>query len=179
MDMADNATYIPKALKEVFSHVLYLIGAILFSFLIFTIVILIPVGRYSFAALYYQATGLDSNSLYTISFFSILAGILFSMNLYLLKKTHEDKGKATGGSIISILSSFIAGIFGSSVCIACVTIVAGFLGIPVTTALISYRRELFLVSALISLVSIYFVSKAIAEHGKCKICIAPMKKKIK
>ncbi|MBI2079345.1 hypothetical protein HYT84_01150 [Candidatus Micrarchaeota archaeon] len=136
----------------------------------FSVLIFLPAGKISEKVFYYQITSLDSVSLILMLFFSIVLGILFSMNIYLFKRTHESKAKLLGSGSISIVSSFIASIFGSSVCVACLSIFVGFIGLPVITVILAYRRELFFLSALIALGSLYLVSKSIAEHGKCNVC---------
>lgn len=161
---------IQMALQTVFSHRRYFIPAFLVAALMFGVLIFLPVGRVSAAVLYYQVTSLDALSLGTMIGFSILLGILFSMNIYLFQKTHLVKEKTLGRGVLSLFSSFVAGLFGSSVCLACLSILLGFLGMPIITALLAYQKPLFLLSALIAIGSLYLTSRAIVEHDACAVC---------
>jgi len=167
----DTITHIiVKALKKVFSEKKYILLSLFFAAFMFSILILLPVGRFNYKAFYYQVTGLDGASLFIMVLFSIILGILISMQVYLIKKTHESKKKLFGKGIISGFFSFFAGIFGSAVCVACLSILLGFLGIGAITFLITYRTHLFVLSALIALFSLYSASRGVIAHEECKVC---------
>ena len=172
MGMVMAISIIFTALKKVFSQKSYIIISVLAAFAMFTILILLPVGRFNTKAFYYQITGLDSISLFVIGFFSFILGILISMNIYLIKKTHESKKKLLGSwtGMLSIFSSFIAGMFGSAVCVACLSILFNFLGVGTITFLITYRTQFFVLSAIIAVFSLYSASKGVIAHEECKVC---------
>ena len=170
IDMAVKIVEVPSALKKVFSSWGYTLIAALAAMVMFGVLVFLPVGRVSVDIFYYQITGLDTASLAIMFFFSVVLGMLFSLNIYLLRRTHGLKKKIIGGGILSMVSSFTAGIFGSTVCVACLSILLSFLGIPTITFLVSYRKEFFLLAAAIALVSLYFACRAVVEHKTCKVC---------
>ncbi len=159
-----------RAMGKVFSDWKYVMRTVLAAMVMFGVLIFLPAGRVSAKVFYYQVTGLDTASLVIMIFFSIILGTLFSLNVYLFKKTHESKHKITGKGVLSTLASFMAGIFGSTVCVACLSILLGFLGVPTITFLVAYRREFFLLSAAIALFSVYVACQAVVKHETCKVC---------
>lgn len=159
-----------SAIRLVLSKKTYLILAIAAALLMFAVLILLPVGRISAKAFYYQLTSLDAVSIAVMVLFSIVLGASFSMNIYLFRKTHESKKKVGLGGFLSLFSSFFAGIFGSAVCVACLSILVGFLGLPVLTFLIARRQELFVLWALLAVGSLYLSSKAVVGHQGCEVC---------
>lgn len=167
MDITNEFT---RTGKTVYAKKRYILLSILAAVSMFLLLSIIPIGRFNFRSVYYQITSLDSASLLTMGFFSIIFGILMSFNIYLLIITHEEKKQAVGGSVVSLFFSFIAGTFGSAVCPACVALLFGFLGFPAITFLLSYQKEFFVLSALIALTSIYLTSRAINRHGVCENC---------
>ncbi len=158
------------AIKKVFSEKIYILVSLLFAAFMFSVLVLLPVGRFNYKAFYYQVTGLDGASLFIMGLFSIILGILISMQIYLIKKTHESKKKLFGKGIISGFFSFFAGIFGSAVCVACLSILFGFLGIGTITFLITYRTHFFVLSAVIALFSLYSASRGVIAHETCDVC---------
>lgn len=162
---------INQALQKVFFSKCYLLISFFAALVMFTILTLLPVGKFNERTFYYQVTSLDTISLFVMVLFSCMFGILLSMNLHLFKLTHESKKQTLGHSFISIFSSFIAGMFGSAVCPACVALIFGFLGLPTMAFLLSYQKEFFILSSFISFYSIYLSAKAINSHNMCKKCI--------
>ncbi len=163
-------TLIPHALQTVFRQKTYLLGAAITAGLMFTTLILLPVGRLSAPAFYYQITSLDMFSVFTITFFSLTLGTLLAMNVHLILRKIETH-KRIGNSFLSIIASFFAGIFGSSVCVACLTLLLGFLGLPTITFLIVYKKSFFYLTAAIALIQLYLTSRAIITSPACKTCM--------
>ncbi len=165
-----NLNIVPQAIKKIYDDERYVLLSSVAAAIIFSIFIFLPAGRMSAKIFYYQVTSLDFASLLVMATFAVILGIMLSMNVYLFKKTHESKSGRAGKGIMSMLSSFVAGIFGSSICVACLSLLLGFIGLPAVTLLIAYRVPIFIVSAAIALSSHYLSSKAIVEHDTCKVC---------
>ncbi len=168
-------TVILHAVHKVFATKKYFFVALGTALFMFSVFILLPVGRFSTTAFYYQVTSLDSFSLLNLLFFSVILGILFAMNFYLLMKKVAQQ-KRIGSILLSLFSSFFAGIFGSSVCTACLTLLFGFLGIPTIAFLVTYRKSFFLLAAVIALAQLYFTSRTIMSYTTCKVCKIPLRK---
>lgn len=168
--MTSTFKFILSASRIVFSHKPYILLSIFAAVFMFSLLIFVPVGHVSATVLYYQVTSLDPGSLFSIGLFSVVWGILIAMHVYRLKKTHSPRPKTLGQGIVSMLSSLMAGIFGSAVCVACVSILFGFLGLPVIAFLLAYRQEFFFLSCIIAFLSLYFSSQAIVSHQNCAAC---------
>lgn len=171
-----NKTLILHALQKVFvkkSSFLVMFGVAL---LMFSVLILVPVGRLSLIAFYYQVVGLDVFSLINMVFFSLILGTLLAMNVYLVMKKMEGH-KRIGSNFLSFIASFFAGIFGSSVCVACLTVFLGFLGLPTIAFLVTYRKQFFILTAAVALIQLYIISRAIMKYDTCNACKISIKKR--
>jgi len=163
-------TTILMALGIIFVRPRYILIAITAAIIMFTLLILLPVGRFELNAFYYQLTGLDWTSRISFGLFSILVGVLIAMNSYVF---HISRKNAVGVGFISSVVSFFASIFGSAVCAVCFAVLFGLLGIPIAALsfVITYRLHALAISSLIALTSLYFSSKAIVAHESgCKVC---------
>jgi hypothetical protein len=159
-----------RALIIIFVRPRYIVTAIAAAFVMFTLLILLPVGRFEFSAFYYQVTGLDWISLISFGLFSILVGVLIAMNSYVF---HISRKRSVGVGFISSVVSFFAGIFGSAVCAVCFAVIFGLLGVPIAALsfILTYRLYALGISSLIALLSLYFSSKAIVGHESgCNVC---------
>ncbi|MEK6982197.1 MAG: hypothetical protein AABX38_04670 [Candidatus Micrarchaeota archaeon] len=170
MDIISKIKNTEQALQEVFSNLRYQVITTLLTFLIFTFVVLLPVGRFNERALYYQLISLDKLALLSMFFFSVVFAVSFSMNIYLFTKKHLSKKKTFVSGLFSLLSAFGATIFGSSACLACLSLLIGFVGLPFISSILIYQKQLFVISAIVSLISVYLTSKAIIEEKTCKVC---------
>ena len=163
-------TTILRALGIIFVRPRYIFIAITAASIMFTLLILLPVGRFELSAFYYQFTGLDRTSLISFSLFSILVGVLIAMNSYAF---HISRKNAVGVGIVASIISFFAGIFGSAVCAVCFAVLFGFLGVPLAALsfILAYRLQALAISSIIALTSLYFSSKAIVAHESgCNVC---------
>ncbi len=163
-------TTILKALRIIFARPRYVIIVIAATSIIFTLLILLPVGRFELNAFYYQVTGLDWTSRISFGFFSALVGILIAMNAYVF---HISRKNAVGVGIVSSIVSFFAGIFGSAVCAVCLAVLFAFLGVPIAALsfILAYRLQALAISSIIALASLYLSSKAIVGHENgCNVC---------
>jgi len=160
-------TTILRALGIIFVRPRYIVIATAATIIMFTLLILLPVGRFELSAFYYQLTGLDWTSRISFGLFSILVGVLIAMNFYVF---HISRKNAVGMGFISSVVSFFAGIFGSAVCAVCFAVLFGLLGIPIAT-LSFIRLQALAISSIIALTSLYFSSKAIVAHESgCSVC---------
>ena len=163
-------TTILRALGIIFVRPRYILIAIAAAIIMFTLLILLPVGRFEFSAFYYQLTGFDWTSRISFGLFSILVGVLIAMNSYVF---HISRKNAAGMGIVSTVVSFFAGIFGSAVCAVCLAVLFAFLGVPVAALsfILAYRLQALAISSLIALTSLYLSSKAIVAHESgCNVC---------
>ena len=166
-------TIIIKALQELFSHKKHQAISLLSAIILFTGFILLPTGRLSLNAFYYQFVGLDGLSIASFASFSLLAGILISAQVYLIRQAHQSRKKRAGFGIFSLFFSFIAGVFGSGVCAICLAVLLGFLGIPliILTFLLDHQLEFLVFASFIVIAQLYFSSRAIIAHKTgCQVC---------
>ncbi len=159
-----------RALGIIFVRPRYVIIFIATAIIMFTLLILLPVGRFDINAFYYQLTGLDWTSRISFGLFSILTGVLIAMNSYLF---HISRKNAVGIGVVSSVVSFFAGIFGSAVCAVCLAVLFGILGVPIVglSFILAHRLQALAISSLIALTSLYLSSRAIAAHENgCNVC---------
>lgn len=163
-------TTILRAVGIIFIRPRYAVIGIATAIIMFTLLILLPVGRFGLNAFHYQLAGLDWISRISFGLFSLLIGILIAMNSYVF---HISRKNAVGRGVVSSVVSFFAGIFGSAVCAVCLAILFGLLGIPIAALsfILAYRLHALAISSLIALTSLYLSSKAIVAHESgCNIC---------
>jgi len=99
-----------------------------------------------------------------------MGALLIAMNVYSYKKTKTTKerlGATSKGGIGGFLGAF-ASIFGSASCPMCVASLFGFLGLGAVGFLVQYQWWIFIGSALLVLVSLYFAARKVA--GICDEC---------
>ncbi len=160
-----------RALRIIFVRPRCIAIAITAAMIMFTLLLLLPVGRFELNAFYYQLLGLDWVSRISFGLFSILIGVLISMNSYVF---HISRKNAVGRGAVSSVVSFFAGIFGSAVCAVCLAVLFGILGVPIAALsfILAYRLHALAISSLIAITSLYLSSKAIVAHESgCKVCM--------
>ena len=163
-------TTIFRALRIIFVRPRYIITSIAAAIIMFTLLILLPVGRFELSAFYYQLISLDWTSRVSFGLFSMLVGLLIAMNSYVF---HISRKNAVGTGVISTVVSFFAGIFGSAVCAVCLAVLFAFLGVPIAALsfILAYRLHALAISSIIALTSLYLSSKAIVKHESgCNVC---------
>lgn len=163
-------TTILKALRIIFARARYIVIAIAIAIIMFTLLILLPVGRFEFGAFYYQLIGLNWTSRISFGLFSLLVGVLIAANSYVF---HISRKNAVGTGVVSSIAGFFAGILGSATCAVCFAVLFGLLGIPIAglSFILAYRLHALAVSSVIALTSLYFSSKAIVGHESgCNVC---------
>ena len=163
-------TTILRALGIIFVRPRYVLIATMVAIIMFTLLLLLPVGRFELSAFYYQLMGLDWTSRISFGIFSILVGVLIAMNSYVF---HISRKNAVGMGFTSSVVSFFAGIFGSAVCAVCFAVLFGLLGIPIAALsfILAYRLQALAISSIIALTSLYLSSKAIVAHESgCNVC---------
>lgn len=173
-----HAITILKALRIIFIRPRYAVIGIVSAVIMFTLFILLPVGRFELNAFYYQLTGLDWTSRISFGLFSILFGVLIAMNSYLF---HISRKNAVSIGFVSSVVSFFSGIFGSAVCGVCLAIIFAFLGVPIAVIsfILAYQFHALIISSIIVLLSLYFSSKVIAAHENgCDVCRVIPKKSL-
>lgn len=162
-----------EAAREVFAHKTYRFVGLVIFLIMFGLLILLPVGRFDAAAFYYQFINLDPLSIASFAFFSSLAALLFSMEIYLIGKRHGSSKKGGVRGFLAFLFSFVSGIFGSGICPICVLVLLNLFGLPViyVSVLLDYRLPILIGSIAIVLTLLYFTSKTIVAHPEdCIIC---------
>ena len=163
-------TTILRALGIIFIRPRYVVIAITAAIIMFTLLILLPVGRFELNAFYYQFMGLDWTSRISFGFFSALVGVLIAMNSYVF---HISRKNAAGMGVVSSVVSFFAGIFGSAICAVCLAVLFALLGVPIAALsfILAYRLQALAISSLIAITSLYLSSKAIVAHESgCNVC---------
>ncbi len=103
-----------------------------------------------------------------MGFLAFATGLLVTMQAYIFRRLKALPAKETGGTIVGSISAFLANMFASASCTACVSALFGFLGLGTIIFLLNYRWEIVGASIALILVSLYFASRRIANH--CRDC---------
>ena len=103
-----------------------------------------------------------------ISLLAFATGLLVTMQAYIFRRLKALPAKETGGTIVGGASAFLANMFASASCTACVSALFGFLGLGTILFLLDHRWEIVGGSIVLILISLYFASKRITNH--CRGC---------
>lgn len=97
--------------------------------------------------------------------FSLLAALALTLHVY---KYENMKDRKIGKSSIGVAGAFI-GMF-TSACSVCYPLILTLLGIPTALAILPFGGiEIYMISVLLLLLSIYMISKSIENYGACKV----------
>lgn len=153
------------ALKEVLSKKNYLIGFFISTIIFLSIFILLPTLLIPANSLAFQLSIFTIRDYILLIALSALASLLIVIQIYIYKKA---KTLQSGKTAISGASVFVAAIFGTASCSACIAAVFGFLGIGTVLFLATYKNFIVLASILLMLISLYFTSLKV--KGVCNSC---------
>lgn len=155
---------IPKSVKEVLQNDKYLFLFVLFSAIVLSIYVLVPF-------LINQKANFVSYStprVFLIIIFSFFIGLLFTMQVYSIRKNKELNIVAGSGGILGFLSGFAIILFSSATCIACLSVILTFLGVGTVFTLFNYRNYIIIIGFLLILISLYLISNKIQKQ--CELC---------
>jgi len=164
--MKINPIYIITASKEVLSRKSYLMAFIALVFIIITIFISIPIFLIPANSLLFQLTVFTIKDYLLLTVLSILTSLIIVMQVFSYKNAKfcsPEKTAVSGGS------AFVAALFGTASCSACLAAVFGFLGIGTVFFLVGYQWFIVGIAILIMLISLYFTSLKLKRvYESCK-----------
>lgn len=158
------------AIKLVLGNKNYLAGFIVLSLVIFWLFIYIPVKNIPGNDFTFQLSIMTLQDKLLSGLLSVLVSLSLVMNVYAFKLKRSAKvgismlGQSGGG----LFSGIVASVFGTATCAACVSSLFGFLGTGGVLFLLEYRTQIVLVSIILLLISLYFISAKVV--GICKSC---------
>lgn len=158
------------AIKLVLRNKNYLVGFIVLSLVIFWLFIYIPVKNIPGNDFTFQLSIMTLEDKLLSGLLSVLVSLSLVMNVYAFKLKRSAKvgismlGQSGGG----LFSGIVASVFGTATCAACVSSLFGFLGTGGVLFLLEYRTQIVLVSIILLLISLYFISAKVV--GICKSC---------
>lgn len=166
--MRNQAVIVKEAFKLVFKKRTYMLGTVITAFIVFSIVIIVPVLTVPGNDLAFQLSIMPLQDFFVIGLLGILTGISIMLNVFLFHREKKGKMKKTG--VMTITSGFgvMSSFLGSVTCIACASTILGFLGLGTVTFLLAYRLQLVLLTSLFILLSIYFTSRKVLNF--CDVC---------
>ncbi|MBI3335747.1 MAG: hypothetical protein HY001_04585 [Candidatus Portnoybacteria bacterium] len=156
-----------KVIREVFSQKIYILGWFALSVSFFFAFLLIQVKTIPGNDFLFQLQLLSLKDYSLFSLLSLLAGLSFLMQWYLLKQKRKAMG-AIGSGIAGGFWATIGSIFGSATCASCIAALFGFLGVGTVFTLLDYRNYIVAASVAFLGISIYFASQKVI--GACKSC---------
>lgn len=158
------------AVKHVLSSKSYLVGLFSLTFVIFWLLIYIPVRTIPGNDFAFQLSLLAPKDHILLITLSVLTALSIIMNVYVLrhKPTIQTGLSMTGQGGTGLISGIIGSVFGTATCASCVASILGFLGIGGVLFLLQYRTWITTASIILILVSLYFTSRKIL--GICESC---------
>ena len=106
-----------------------------------------------------------------IALLAFATGLLVAMQAYIFRRLKAVPVAETGGTVLGGVSAFLANMFASASCTACVSALFSFLGLGTILFLMNYRWEIVGASIALIFVALYFASKRIQDN--CLECGAP------
>lgn len=159
-------TIVFNSIKNVLKRKNYFLMFLVTSIIFLALFILIPVFIIPGNSLKFQLGIFMPLNYFVMILFSSLAGLMISMRTYNYKMKKSLIG--VGGGVFGGFFGFVAGIFGTVTCPACVAAIFGFLGTGATLFLIEKQWYIMSIAAVFLLVSIYLTSLSIEK--KCEKC---------
>lgn len=159
------------AVKHVLNSKSYLVGLFSLTFVVFWLLIYIPVRTIPGNDFAFQLSILTANDHILLSALSLLTALSIIMNIYVLrhKPTVQTTLSLAGQGGGGIISGIIGSVFGTATCASCVVSILGFLGIGGVLFLLQYRTWITTASIILILVSLYFTSRKVL--GICESCM--------
>ncbi len=147
-----------EAIKEVFNKPKYIIGFIVVSFVLFGLLIYIPVITIPGNDVGYQLSIMPKQDFVVLTTLSFLTGLTLMFHWYIL--TNQSKGKAlqVGHMTFSGLMGFVSSFFGTLTCISCAATVLGFFGLGTVLFFGKYRFYIASIAFILMAVSLYLTS---------------------
>lgn len=161
-----------SANKLVFSDKRYFFGFLVTAFVMFWLLIYIPIRTIPGNDLKFQLSILTSKDWFLFTMLLALTSLSAVMNIYILnnKKSLQDGVAMAGQGGTGFISGVIASIFGTATCASCVTFFFGFLGFGGVLFLLKYRTLIATGSIILMLISLYFTSKRVLNAcDSCRI----------
>jgi hypothetical protein len=147
---------ITKAIKEVLDKRNYVLLFLVISFIMASVLVLIPVISIPGNGVLFQLSLFTFKDYIILVPLSLLVGLMIAMQIYGHKLRTSLRGSGRG--VVASSSGILAGIFGTAGCSSCIATVFSFLGTGSVLFLIANQWYIVGISSLIVLLSIYFTS---------------------
>ena len=168
--MKQYGFYLLSANKLVFNDKRYFLGFLAAAFVMFWLLLYIPIRTVPGNDLAFQLSILTPKDWLLFTILPVLTALSVVMNIYILK----NKGSAQDGAAMAgqggtgFLSGVIASVFGTATCASCVASIFGFLGVGGVFFLLQYRTAITTGAIILLLISLYFTSKRVLNA--CESC---------
>ena len=168
--MKQYGFYLLSASKLVFTDKLYLLGFLVVAFVMFWLLLYIPVRAIPGNDLKFQLSILTPKDWFLFTALPVLTALSIIMNIYILKikRSAQDSISMAGQGGTGFLSGVIASVFGTATCASCVASFFGFLGVGGVLFLVQYRTFITVGAITLMLISLYFTSKRVLNA--CEEC---------
>lgn len=168
--MKNYGFYFLSANKLVLSDRRYLFGFLAVAFVMFWLLLYIPIRTIPGNDLAFQLSILTPKDWFLFIVLPILTALSIIMNIYILnhKRSLQESALMVGQGGSGFLSGIIASVFGTATCAACVATFFGFLGVGGVLFLIQYRAYIATAAIILLLISLYFTSRKVLNA--CESC---------
>lgn len=168
-----NISNVYLALRKVLSIRNYFIMFLLSSIVIFSVYLLLPVVIvHESLNIYLIAT--SNYEMILTALLSLGLGALLTLQVFVWLNIGKAKIKESVGGVAALISSLASGIVATASCSLCLSALISLLGSGGIFLLYGHRLEILLVSFLLLLISLYYISQRINVDGKstgiCKEC---------
>lgn len=176
--MNRNAYVFITASQKVLADKVFLIGFLVLSFIVFWILLYIPVRTTPGNDLAFQLSLLTSKDYMLLITLSVLTALSLVMNIYLFREQYDAKARlatVSQGSAGSVFAGLVGSLFGTASCGYCVASLFGFLGAGSIMFLLQYRHIVTITAIALLVVSLYFTAQKVL--GICNVCRVDYKRK--
>ncbi|MCH8049634.1 hypothetical protein IH979_02890 [Patescibacteria group bacterium] len=156
------------AIKEVLKSrrgcVIFLVA----SFLIFALLILIPVWSTPGNDVFFQLSILKSDVLALLVLLSLTNGLLVTMQFHITRVKKETSLKAQAGKGATALSILVSSLASTIACAACFSAVFAFFSFGTTLFIVEHRAWFATAAIAISFTALYYSARKI--NNNCQVC---------
>ena len=162
--------YLLSANKVVFNDKRYFLGFLAAAFVMFWLLLYIPIRTVPGNDLAFQLSILTPKDWFLFTILPALTALSVVMNSYIFrhKKSIQDGVSMVGQGGTGFFSGLIASVFGTATCASCVASIFGFLGFGGVLFLLQYRTYITTGAIILLLISLYFTSKRVLNA--CESC---------
>ncbi|MBI2040072.1 hypothetical protein HYT18_03290 [Candidatus Microgenomates bacterium] len=159
-----------SASKLVFGDRRYLFWFLVVAFVMFWLLLYIPIRTIPGNDLAFQISILTPKDWFLFTILPILTALSIVMNVYILKNrgSAQDGVAMVGQGGTGFFSGLIASVLGTATCASCVASIFGFLGVGGVLFLLQYRTYITVGAIILMLISLHLTSKRVLNA--CESC---------